>query len=276
MGRHPIQNPPIKPEIGKLSQSIVDQIPLVLYVPAHKDDDEGDEEDNEKKEGNEKDVTDAYSYPPKNPSKLKNKEKGKEKRKKKRFTFLRKAFLKTSGSKSGKSGDGEGDGEGEGSWEDDWEKGEYPFVRMEGHRATCAICLMDFDEPPRVRKGRGKQNLQGNLESKVKSLIEGDKDEQEQEREQESGVVGDVVASTSGVEEVQVEEVSDEERLQLEGVGQGPQPLRLLPCGHAFHVSTHSQFPFLLPPLPLPLSLSLITFFLFQLSRNRKRALTRG
>jgi hypothetical protein len=35
IGRHPMQNPTaIKPEIGKLSKSIVDSIPLVNYIPA--------------------------------------------------------------------------------------------------------------------------------------------------------------------------------------------------------------------------------------------------
>ena len=157
----------------------MDQIPLELYVPAHKDD-EGYEDD-EKKEGDEKHVTEAYSYPLKNPSKPKNKEKSKE-MKKERFTFLRKAFSRLSSSKSRKLGDGEG----EGSWEDDWELGEYPFVRMEGNRAMCAICIMDFDEPPRVRIGKGKQSIQGNfqeslMKSKLSSRGEGAEDKLQRE-----------------------------------------------------------------------------------------------
>ena len=116
-------------------------------------------------------------------------------------------------------------------------------MRMEGNRATCAICLKDFDAP-RVRKGRGKQSVHRNLhespmKSKSDSRTEGGEDKQE--REQESGAVRDLLTSTDGMEKVQVEGVSEEERemIQLEDVGQGPQPLRLLPCGHAFHVSTH-------------------------------------
>lgn len=38
---------------------------------------------------------------------------------------------------------------------------------------------------------------------------------------------------------VQVDEITreDRERLQLEDAGEGAQPLRLLACGHVFHVS---------------------------------------
>jgi len=36
------------------------------------------------------------------------------------------------------------------SWEEHWEQGDYPFVRLEGNRAACAICLMDFEEPKRI------------------------------------------------------------------------------------------------------------------------------
>ena len=32
-------------------------------------------------------------------------------------------------------------------------KGEYPFVQLENHRASCAICLLDFQEPRRVSSG---------------------------------------------------------------------------------------------------------------------------
>ena len=158
---------------------MVDEIPLVLYIPAPPDEDEksaplGEDEDSDKmntglvKDG--EGMDEAFSYPPKSSSTAMKKnststsaqKKGNAKPKK-RFAFLRigRKSRKGDGSSKGtggKGGRGDGDDdEGEWNWEDDWEKGEYPFVRMEGHRATCAICLMDFDEPPRVARGESSQ-----------------------------------------------------------------------------------------------------------------------
>lgn len=205
LGRHPMQNPPIKPEIGKLPQSVVDQIPLVLYIPAPPEDEKAGSG-----KGGDSPITvpsPVYSYPPKSPS-------GSSlgKKNKMRFAFLRGGKTSRKGG-SGANGDGD---DVQKNWEDDWEPGEYPFVRMEGHRATCAICLMDFDEPPRVNS-TGKK-------------VEGEDDPVPESSETRSPADGDV-------EEVQVGEVTleDRTRIQLEDAGEGPQPLRLLMCGHAFH-----------------------------------------
>jgi len=47
----------------------------------------------------------------------------------------------------------------DGLWEANWELGEYPFVALEGSRAACAICLMDFEEPKRKEvTGEGSSN----------------------------------------------------------------------------------------------------------------------
>ena len=181
IGQHPLQNPHyIKPEIGKLSKTAVDNIPLVLYIPAPED-----QESNPIPK-----PSPAHTYPPALP---------KPKPPKRRFFFLRKKkpgepTSKVKGKGHGNSGSGD-------SWEDNWEKGEYPFVRLEGNRAACAICLMDFDEPKRIG---------GNLEK-------GEKDK-------------DAETKGTGVPQ-------QPEELRLEDAGEGPQPLRLLACGHVFHVS---------------------------------------
>jgi hypothetical protein len=183
IGQHPLQNPhSIKPEIGKLSKAAVDKIPLVLYIPAPE----------EQEPGPIPKPSPAHTYPPTPP---------KPKPPKRRFFFLRKKKSGDSGSKEkGKAHCGSGSGD---SWEDNWEKGEYPFVRLEGNRAACAICLMDFDEPKRAGENSGKDTK-------------------------------DKGAETKGVEN----EVSQpHEGLTLEDAGEGPQPLRLLACGHVFHVS---------------------------------------
>ncbi|KAL6310336.1 hypothetical protein BKA93DRAFT_814100 [Sparassis latifolia] len=198
LGRHPLQN--IKPEIGKLPKSIVDEIPLVLYIPPPPDSSTG---------GFSTPTVPppTHSYPPKPPAR---------RSRKRRFAFLRKSSKGDSGGSSSK-GLSHKVNQPTGAWEDRWEPGEYPFVRLEGNRAACAICLLDFEEPKRV----------------------GDKDAvpttATPENEAEMG--GEPDTTNAPAEEVQVEEVSEEERdaLMLGDAGEGAQPLRLLACGHVFH-----------------------------------------
>lgn len=204
----------IKPEIGKLPKALVDRIPLVVYIPPPPDEPAGTPKVPEPAYGN--------TYPPKpKPSTT---------APKKRFAFL-KPFKGKKGRKGGEGGvDGKGDqkkaavdGEGSGephTWEEHWEQGEYPFVRLEGNRAACAICLMDFEEPKRV----------AGLSTPVVGNAENAKDEA---RGQESVAEGPV-------QEIPVDRIQEVEReggLKLEDAGEGSQPLRLLACGHVFHVS---------------------------------------
>lgn len=183
IGQHPLQNPhSIKPEIGKLSKAAVDKIPLVLYIPTPEDQEPGPIPK----------PSPAHTYPPTSP---------KPKQPKRRFFFLRKKRPGEPGpNEKGKSQGNSSSGD---SWEDNWEKGEYPFVRLEGNRAACAICLMDFDEPKRIGGHPGKNGKDGDGETKG---------------------AGD-------------EDSKPHEELRLEDAGEGPQPLRLLACGHVFHVS---------------------------------------
>jgi hypothetical protein len=188
IGQHPLQNPhAIKPEIGKLSKAAVDRIPLVLYIPAPEDQESTPIPK----------PSPAHTYPP---------EPLKSKPPKRRFFFLRRKKPGDFGSKEkGKAHGDSGSGD---SWEGHWEKGEYPFVRLEGNRAACAICLMDFDEPKRVESNLGK----------------------------------DIKVEGAEARDTKVEDPQQQEGLQLEDAGEGPQPLRLLGCGHVFHVSQHHLF----------------------------------
>jgi len=173
----------------------VDRIPLVLYIPAPPEVDPDEKDPISKPKP-------AHSYPPKPPG---------DRPPRRRFAwFKRKSSKKLGlGEKSGKdkaSGNQKSEGERE-SWEDNWEQGEYPFVRLEGNRAACAICLMDFEEPKRM-----KEENEGEAKADEEKVDEGSKKVEES--------AGDV---------------TEEERLQLEDAGEGPQPLRLLACGHVFH-----------------------------------------
>ena len=221
LGRHPLQNPHyIKPEIGKLSKSLVDRIPLVIYIPTPPDDSAYAQTLALPKE--------AHSYPPK--------PQAKPALSRRRFAFLRKASSATKdGGKAGaalvgngkkatkddaaKGGSGS-DAEQQELWEDLWEAGEYPFVRLEGNRAVCAICLMDFEEPKRV--GRTSEEM---AKAETGAGVGGESDA--------------APADQAAVREVHipVERITEEDRdaPHLEDAGDGPQPLRLLACGHVFH-----------------------------------------
>ncbi|KAH8119229.1 hypothetical protein DFH11DRAFT_431213 [Phellopilus nigrolimitatus] len=234
LGRHPMQNPHyINPEIGKLSKSLVDQIPLVLYIPSPPE--------GEKKGAG---VSDAdiitkpepvytpgsaeHTYPPK-PSAPK-----------RRFTFLsRKSSKHLSGLEDAAALDrdeksGGGDTE-ERIWEDCWEHGEFPFVRLEENRASCAICLLDFEEPKRrVARDVIRSWAQNNNKSAVP---ENDAPVDAERPSSNTPSSSGPSRRPSDVQEVPATDVNDSEEhsLRLEDAGEGAQPLRLLECGHVFH-----------------------------------------
>ncbi|KAI0823678.1 hypothetical protein BC628DRAFT_1324439 [Trametes gibbosa] len=226
-GRHPLQNPHfIKPDIGKLPKAVVEKIPLVLYIPPPP----GESEDGITSVS----TTPApHAYPPESLSSAANAtvaaptEPTPPAPPRRRFAFFRRK--RTSKDKSRSPSAGTGDGKltvsGAGGredapddadvpWDEMWEKSEYPFVRLEGNRAVCAICLMDFEAPRRVR-GPGVTGVSAG--SSLPTSAQTDAGAQTQD--------------------VQVEEVTEEEReaLHLTDAGEGAQPLRLLWCSHAFH-----------------------------------------
>lgn len=200
LGRHPLQNPHyIKPEIGKLPKSVVDRIPLVIYIPPPPDD-----------------ATQpislpkpVHTYPPKPPTALR----------RKRFAFLPRRRQKEGAIESRvedrrATAPRPADATEEETWEDTWEQCQYPFVRLDGNRAACAICLMDFEEPRRQSAvGGGDPQRKGQPDAAV-------------------------VQPRGREEEIPVERITEEERdgiPRLQFAGEGPQPLRLLACGHVFH-----------------------------------------
>lgn len=270
LGRHPLQNPHyINPEIGKLSKNIVEKIPLVLYIPPPPEEElkEKNEAPNatsetrtsgepvgreeevivdgasiepttivteqaQKQEQHEVQVEETHTYPPLSPpppiwtSKTS------------RFSF----FVRRP-SKAGVSTSANGEPEHppyEGAWEDTWERGNerLPFIRLAGNRAVCAVCLMDFEAPKRrVARSviRGWSSF-GNL---LKSGGDGKQDPEkgggdEGEEKAENAAGTGAGEANAAIQEVPV---GGENTLRLVDAGDGPQPLRLLPCGHVFHVS---------------------------------------
>jgi len=206
VGRHPLQHPTaIKPEIGKLPKSVVDRIPLVMYIPPPPE---------EPAKGAIRVPDAAYTYPPTTPT---------FPAQKRRFKWWKRDLTSLKGKNTGKAGGEKGggnmnekvnegeDGVAEVLWEENWEQGEYPFVRLEGNRAACAICLMDFEEPKRVRSATAEEGKES-----VGTTTEDEGTEQL-------------------VREVPVEVGETPDQLKLTDAGEGAQPLRLLACGHVFH-----------------------------------------
>lgn len=195
----------IKPEIGKLPKSVVDQIPLVMYIPPPP----VSSEPTSSQSG----VTipkAVYSYPPKSsPPSLPQQ---------KRFKFLKskkeKAAIKSWADQNEKAVESTKPTDPQ-SWEDHWEQAGYPFVVLEGNRAACAICLMDFEEPKRIIEPNPDTNGTSN----------------------ETPVV-EASSAPPAIQTINVEPPNavENDPLKLTDAGDGAQPLRLLACGHVFHV----------------------------------------
>ncbi len=109
-------------------------------------------------------------------------------------------------------------------------------MQLDGHRASCAICLLDFQEPKRVGVGALK-TVEDKTDSEAQAQAQGESDAAENEaidrREEEEveEVGGDVTEQTTAPVSL------NGDNLRLQDAGEGAQPLRLLKCGHVFHVS---------------------------------------
>ncbi|GAB1524063.1 hypothetical protein RhiTH_007215 [Rhizoctonia solani] len=131
MGRNPIRPGGrmghINPDIPKMPRTMVDRIPLVMYIPTATATTEPTEPTAPEP---------AHVYPPATsvpttPTAPK-----------RRFFFLKKKPKKSNTDQSKNQPDDVEAAE--------WEKNEYPFVKLEANRAACAICLTDFEPPRRV------------------------------------------------------------------------------------------------------------------------------
>ncbi|KLO04292.1 hypothetical protein SCHPADRAFT_884334 [Schizopora paradoxa] len=264
LGRHPLQNPHyINPEIGKLPKTVVEKIPLVLYIPPPPEEaeeqkakeEEPTPEENagnkeavivdgapiepatyvaeqvEQQEGKEQET---HTYPPSSPPPPPTLTSRRS-----RFSlFVRRASRADSTSKTGEQEQTPP----QGAWEDTWERGDdrLPFIRLAGNRAVCAVCLTDFEAPKRrVPRNiiRGWSASFGNL---LKSGGESKQDPEKADGQEGEGS-GEGKAENedadAAIQEVPVaaESENPRESLRLVDAGEGPQPLRLLPCGHVFH-----------------------------------------
>ncbi|CAE6413527.1 unnamed protein product [Rhizoctonia solani] len=130
MGRHPIQPGgrmgQINPDVPKMPRTMVDRIPLVMYIPTTTTTTTTTEPTAPEP---------AHVYPPPTSTPTTTATK-------RRFFFFKKKPKKNEMDQlKNKSDDMEAA---------EWEKNEYPFVKLEANRAACAICLTDFEPPRRV------------------------------------------------------------------------------------------------------------------------------
>lgn len=265
-------NPTIRAEIPKLDQKWVDLIPLVVYIPPKSEGVDDDEDETETPT-----PTPTHTYPPKAPTEAPvpaveqsqqpvasssstssiaatHPDSGSRRsRRRGRFLFLRrkagpssssaavdaasststsagpspatksssrKPPPPTSPSKKGSAAEPERE---EDPWEARFERGEHPFVTLDGNRAACAICLCDFVEPKR----RGAVRGEGDLEEGGASPATQTPTPPEGE---DAGLGGKTRRKKSTPKPVK--DTIDEEQAGIPG-----EPLRLLTCGHVFHVS---------------------------------------
>jgi hypothetical protein len=200
----------IKPDVGKLSKAHVDRLPLVMYIPpppTASSDPAPESSATPEAETKEADVAESapvHQYPPA-PAPQKAQGAVVQAPKRNRFRFFKRKPKSIDEQGEGDAAIADADPEKGESWEDQYEKGEYPFVVLEGNRAACAICLMDFEPPKR--------------------------------KDEAAGGEASVPTSPPAAAPSRSESGLDPDQLRLEDSGEGAQPLRLLACGHVFHVS---------------------------------------
>lgn len=114
-----------------------------------------------------------------------------------------------------------------------FEKSEYPFVVLESNRTMCCICLFDFSEPRR-KEAVPRKDLEP-----IAEMVEEQGSMPPVEDEDNDAIERDptnhTVNVSKGKEPIRdcIAEAVPEDKDDLTDPGE---PLRLLACGHVFHV----------------------------------------
>ncbi|KAI0672678.1 hypothetical protein C8Q78DRAFT_1077023 [Trametes maxima] len=111
-------------------------------------------------------------------------------------------------------------------WDAVWQPGPYPFVRLPENRAMCSICLEDFEAPKKILDVHGASSEEPNGEQRELTPI--------LRRSAGGADVNEVTEVQVRVEHPGLRDAPVVERAAA-GRDGAPQPLRLLRCGHAFH-----------------------------------------
>ncbi|KAI0647587.1 hypothetical protein C8Q79DRAFT_636679 [Trametes meyenii] len=118
-------------------------------------------------------------------------------------------------------------------WDATWQPGPYPFVRLPENRAICSICLEEFEAPKKVSDVNRAASEEANGEERELALVS---------RRPAGGA--DVNEVTEVQVRVQHPSLRDAPVVERAAAGRdgAPQPLRLLRCGHAFHKDCLDQW----------------------------------
>ncbi|CDO70003.1 hypothetical protein BN946_scf184354.g5 [Trametes cinnabarina] len=202
-----------RPAIGKLSQAEVDRIPLVLYIPPPP----GEE------------ATSPVSPLPKAHSRFSSLARPVPHASTKR----KKRFIMFTPKRNQNADDVPVDGgdlnvssalEYVDPWDASFEPAPYPLVRLPENKATCMICLCEFEAPRKL--GGPPVDVESGEAHEMTAV---------------SPLSPGQDHAAGSIEEVQVEapRPADAATVHLADAesGEAPQPLRLLSCGHAYHVS---------------------------------------
>ncbi|OJT10942.1 hypothetical protein TRAPUB_12563 [Trametes pubescens] len=223
-----------RPAIGKLSQAEVDRIPLVLYIPPPPGDDTT---------GPAKPLLSPTSYPPALP-----KLPPAAAKKKKRFIAFKpiQTRMRTHAPPLPRSVEDDVE---RGvvqhsigaintlalvnSWDAMWAPAPYPLVRLPENKATCMICLCEFEEPRKLA------DADADAAPDMPDTESGDADGEAHEMASVPPLSPVAGQPPGAIEEVQVEPPREADAQTVEMAHEegedALQPLRLLSCGHAYH-----------------------------------------
>ncbi|KAI0332587.1 hypothetical protein GY45DRAFT_457694 [Cubamyces sp. BRFM 1775] len=188
-----------------LTQAEIDRIPLVIYIPPPPDD------------GLASPTTpsdDSHLHSPAGP----------RTRRKKRIRFI--FFLPGRRSANDDLEQGATSADANAAWEANWQRTPYRFVRLLDNQARCAICLTDFEAPRRVDAPAPQDPASGETHEMTPAR---------------AGLAAGSVEYSVPTESPHPTDAAVIQRVES-GQDDGPQPLRLLSCGHAFHKGCIDQW----------------------------------
>ena len=208
---------------GGLTQAEIDRIPLVIYIPPPPDD------------GLASPISPSDDSNPTSPTSPRT-------RRRIRMRFI---FFSVRRSSNNDVEQGAAPADANAAWEANWQPTAYRFVRLLDNQARCAICLTDFEAPRRV-------------DPAPQDPASGETHEMTPARPRLAAVSVEYSVPT---ESPHPKDAAVIQRVES-GQDDGPQPLRLLSCGHAFHVRAPVLF--------------MVTVLLTKRPCYRKDALTGG
>ncbi|KAG9036307.1 hypothetical protein FS837_001705 [Tulasnella sp. UAMH 9824] len=229
----------VRPEIPRMEQSLIEKIPLVVYIPPKEPETKPQEKSDgasEPRESSRKDSGNPADAAGLGEASVTSQTRGGSNATASRSARNRFAWLRRHGEKNKAPNltlwsDAKLVEEGD----QRFEKSEHPFVVLESNRAMCYICLGEFVEPKR-KDGVATAPPRSETPEPVTAAVEGPSatPHVEGSDEIEQAPASSDVTPSKGKGKIQ--ETADEASPEAdEESGTPGEPLRLLACGHVFH-----------------------------------------